>query len=148
MKAKKIFAFEGASSHDIRDGVLDLDDYKSKNDMLRDYNRQTRAGEMLRINHVSWWKEELPNEEEMERGIKNLKTYNFKVDYVLAHSLPQHVVKTLYGRNTDSDIATEYFQKLETAGFGYKRFFCGHYHKDMDLPPKYSIRYRCIERIL
>ena len=40
---------------------------------------------MFRINHKSWWKEELPSEEEMEEGIKNLKSHDQKVDYIVTH---------------------------------------------------------------
>ena len=50
----------GASSHDIRDGILEPDnpDYERK---LRQLNA---AGALYRVNHRSWWKEELPGEDE------------------------------------------------------------------------------------
>ena len=57
---KKIFTMGGASSHDIRDGILEPDDpnYERK---LRQLNA---AGALYRINHRSWWKKELPSEDE------------------------------------------------------------------------------------
>lgn len=63
---KKFFAFGGASSHDIQDGILNPDDYKTLKDLANDYNKRTHCGEMLRINHISWWKEEMPSKEEMD----------------------------------------------------------------------------------
>ena len=50
----------GASSHDIRDGILEPDDpnYERK---LRQLNA---AGALSRVNHRFWWKEELPGEDE------------------------------------------------------------------------------------
>ena len=36
---------------------------------------------MFRINHKSWWKEELPSEEEMQEGICNLDDVGNKVDF-------------------------------------------------------------------
>ncbi len=57
---KKVFTMGGASSHDIRDGILEPDDpnYERK---LRQLNA---AGALYRVNHRSWWKEELPGEDE------------------------------------------------------------------------------------
>ena len=48
---KTFFTFGGASSHDIRDGILEPDDphFKRKKKQL-DRNRA-----LYRINHVSWW---------------------------------------------------------------------------------------------
>lgn len=57
---KRIFAMGGASSHDVRDGILEPDD--------PDYERKIRqlnaANALFRVNHQSWWKEELPSEDE------------------------------------------------------------------------------------
>ena len=64
LEDKKIFTFGGASSHDIDGGILELDnpDFKKKK---KEWDKGWRP---YRINHLSWWKEELPSEEEMEEG--------------------------------------------------------------------------------
>lgn len=36
----------------------------------------TAAGSRTRINHLSWWKEELASEEEMEEGRNNLAAHD------------------------------------------------------------------------
>ncbi len=36
----------------------------------------TAAGKPYRINHLSWWKEELASEEEMEEGRNNLAAHD------------------------------------------------------------------------
>ena len=61
---KNIFTFGGASSHDIAGGILDPNDpgYKKKKKGLE------QGWLPYRINHVSWWKQELPSEEEMKEG--------------------------------------------------------------------------------
>ena len=56
---KKFFAFGGASSHDIQDGILDYED--------KDWREQAitldKNGKyMYRVKGLTWWKEELPNE--------------------------------------------------------------------------------------
>ena len=50
----------GTNSHDIQDGILELDDSLLKK-KCRELNVR---GALYQINHLSWWKEELPNEEE------------------------------------------------------------------------------------
>ena len=68
---RKIFAFGGASSHDIKDGILDVEKDKEK---IKEWRKD--PFKLFRINKVSWWKEELPTKEEMENGITNLKRHN------------------------------------------------------------------------
>lgn len=145
---KKFFAFGGASSHDIQDGILYLEDYPSRKALLDDYSRRTRNGQMLRINKISWWKGELPTEEEMQRGRDNLEKVSYKVDYVISHCLPQSMVVHLCGGGTDSDVVTRYFEKLVQDGLQFKQWYVGHYHKDTRLLGNYNIFYHKIERIL
>ena len=78
---KKIFSFGGASSQDIRDGILELDDplYKEKK---KELDREYRS---YRVNHLSWWERELPSAEEMKEGKMNLQERNNEVDFMVTH---------------------------------------------------------------
>ena len=78
---KKIFTFGGASSHDISGGILEPDDpdFKKKKKEL------DKGWKPYRINHVSWWKEELPSTEEMDEGWKNLMRHENTVDFIVSH---------------------------------------------------------------
>ena len=58
--------------------LLEIGDKRIKQ-WNKDYSK------MFRVNHLSWWKRELPNQEEMDNGIKNLELNNNKVDYILTH---------------------------------------------------------------
>ena len=44
---KKFFAFGGASSHDIRDGILDLEDFSGLKELVKTYNKLTSQGKLL-----------------------------------------------------------------------------------------------------
>lgn len=145
---KKFFAFGGASSHDIQDGILYFEDYPTTKALVDEYNRRTKQGEMLRINKLSWWKDELPTRYEMQRGRDNLKKVGYKVDYVISHCLPQSMVIHLYGGGTDSDILTKYFERLVQNDLQFKQWYSGHYHRDMKLLGNYNILYHNIERII
>ena len=65
---KKFFAFGGASSHDVDDGILDPDDYATWDDFVKVANEWDRQRKMFRVKGLSWWERELPTDEEMNFG--------------------------------------------------------------------------------
>jgi hypothetical protein len=65
---KKIFVFGGARSHDIQDGILNLDEEEK----IYEYRKR---GAYFRIRDFSWWDLEMPTDEEMKNEIKNLKKW-------------------------------------------------------------------------
>lgn len=143
---KTFFTFGGASSHDIEDGILDEEDYPSYLELRQDYNRRRRLGEFIRINHYSWWKEELPSDEEMEEGRRNLAAHDNQVDFVISHSPPQQVCSTLGYHNPDR--LTMYFYDLLENGLKFKKWYSGHLHIEEIVMSKFCIHYEGIERVV
>ena len=144
---KKYFAFGGASSHDIKDGILNPDDFKNTKELVNEYNKLTRQGKLLRINHLSWWKEEMPSKEEMDFGLKTLAKNNNKVDYIISHCCPQRVA-TFFSRGFyKADDLTDYFDKLMNT-LGFEKWFSGHYHMDEEILDDFIILYRQIIRVV
>lgn len=125
MDGLKIFTFGGASSHDIKDGILEPGDTRIKR-WSKDY------GKLFRVNKQSWWERELPTEEEMQEGRDNLAKNNWIVDYVLTHctsaSTTALMGEGLYGQ----DILTRYLQELKEK-LTYKKWFFGHHHIDKQI---------------
>ena len=119
---RKFFTFGGASSHDISDGILEIGDKRIKQ-WDKDYFK------MFRVNHLSWWERELPNQEEMDNGIKNLELNNNKVDYILTHCSYTSLLKQMDGGSGlyESDILTDYLQKIKQT-VDYKQWLFGHMH--------------------
>lgn len=122
IEGKKFFSFGGASSHDIRDGILEIGDKRIKQ-WQNDYSK------MFRINHVSWWERELPNLKEMDNGIMHLMLNANKVDYILTHSPYTSLLKQMDGGSGlyQSDILTDYLQKIKQT-VDYKQWLFGHMH--------------------
>jgi len=123
---KKFFAFGGASSHDISDGILDIED--------EDWNQKAHALDkqgkfMYRVRGLSYWDEELPSEEEMQNGIKNLEKHGNKVDYIITHSPSTSILKQMDGGCGlyKTDILTDYLQKIKET-VDYKQWMFGHMH--------------------
>lgn len=144
---KSFFAFGGASSHDISAGILEPDDpdFKMKKKRL---DKDPFA--LYRINHVSWWERELPNEEEMKEGLYNLEKQNNKVDYIITHSPYTSLRRQMDGESGlyQGDRLTDYLQNIkETVDYGHWLF--GHLHQNRTFHwEKSSCLYEQIIRIL
>ena len=132
----KIFAFGGARSHDIRDGILDLDEEEK----IYEYRKK---GAIFRIRNYSWWDMEMPAEEEMQNGINNLEKANWKVDYIISHCCPTSIQTILGNGFFDKDYLTDYFQKImEKCEF--KKWYFGHYHDYRQVNSQFTAIYHDI----
>ncbi len=133
------FTFGGASSHDIEDGVLEPDDPR-----IRSYYRH---GLSYRVNHCSWWSRELPDEEELEEGRRNLEAHGNAVDFVITHCAPSSLQamfsEGLYKRDILTDYLEEIHQKIQ-----YRRWYFGHYHEDRAITYRDIMLYSNIVQIL
>jgi len=140
LQGKKFFTFGGAKSHDISDGILEPGDKRIK-EWDKDYNK------MFRVNGVSWWREEMPSQEEMDEGICNLQKENNKVDYILTHCPPTSVLKQM-NNNYGSDYLTDYLQAIKE-NIKYKKWLFGHMHANENYQwDKAACLYEQIVRIL
>ena len=116
------FAMGGASSHDIENGILNPNapDFEEQYWMLR------RMGARFRVNHHSWWKQELPSPAEYEEAKRSLERVNYEVDYMITHCAPNSIVDKL-GGGYAHDHLTDFLEEVrKMAKFHYWLF--GHYH--------------------
>lgn len=44
-----------------------------------------------RTEHISWWQQEMPSNEEMERAVCALEQHNWTVDFVVTHCAPRSI---------------------------------------------------------
>ena len=139
---KKIFTMGGASSHDIRDGILEPDDpnYERK---LRQLNA---AGALYRINHRSWWKKELPSEDEYRTAREALDKTGWDVDYIITHCAPTSIA-LMGSRHNEADRLTDFLQEVrERAKYHYWLF--GHYHDNKAIDEKHILLWEQIVRVI
>ena len=136
----RFWAFGGARSHDIRDGILKYGAPAYKEELKR-FRRQRKE---FRVEGLSWWREELPSEEEMAHGRKVLQDNGWETDFVLTHCAPSSVQKEMGFEDTDrlTDYLEEIHRKLK-----YKRWFFGHYHDNLQVNEKDILLYEQIIRV-
>ena len=142
---KSCFAFGGARSHDIRDGVLDPADYPDEEAFKRDY-RLRRHG-LIRVKGVSWWEAEMPSAEEMARGENNLRAFmrtHEKIDFVFTHDAPASD-RELLGY-VPADELNRYLESLREF-MKYGGWFYGHLHDNRRVFDRHFLLYEQIIRI-
>lgn len=98
---------------------------------------------------TSLWLQELPSEDEYAESLANLEKCGYKADYVISHCAPTNIQNEIaeikqnftYTENR----LTEFFMEIEPK-LEYKRWFCGHYHRDYvsGINPDFEILYNKI----
>ena len=135
------FTMGGAASHDIQDGILDPADP----DFERQYWRMWRMRAMFRVKGHSWWQEEMPNDQEYAEAQSNLERINWKVDYILTHCAPSHIVRKIdpsYGTDQLTDFLKMVVQRCQ---FSY--WFFGHYHDNKIIDDRYVLQWEQLSRL-
>ena len=122
---KKIFTFGGAQSHDIRDGILD----PAEPDFKEKYKKLWNNMALFRVKGVSWWKEEMPSDEEYDEGLKNLEANDWTVDYIVTHCGPNSIIDIFSRGFYEHDRLTDYLENIRSKTT-FKKWFFGHYHED------------------
>lgn len=132
----KVHKIRPSVIHLMRGQVFEMDDpeLKKKRRVL------DAMGVPYRINHLSWWKEELPSEEEMDEGRRNLSLHDFKVDFIVSHCCSSST-QTLLGRQYyKRDYLNEYFEEIKDKT-EFKKWFFGHYHDNANIGPREILIY-------
>lgn len=140
--ARKIFAFGGAACHDAEDGILDpnAEDYlPRKKDLIR------RGRRYYRTLGVNYWKEELPDDKELQEGLENLEKHNNYVDYIITHCASTSIQEYVTENDTQytENILTAYFEELRK-NIRCSRWLFGHYHIDTPCISYHDTNIQCV----
>lgn len=142
-RASELFFAPQEKSHDTEDGILEpgAPDFERKLLMLQ---RKPRA--RYRINHISWWAQEMPSEEEYAEARKNLAKVDWAVDYVITHCAPTSIA-LMENRHNEADPLTDFLQEVkERAHYHYWLF--GHYHDNRAIDEKHILLWEQIVQVI
>lgn len=137
------FTFGGANCHDIDGGVLDPDAPDFEDQLEAAYKR----GLPFRVNHLSWWKEEMPSEEEMEEGRRNLAAHGNKVNFIITHDCPASLKTGFSEGELIPDHLNNYLEEIKR-NTDYGMWFFGHYHHSGFVDDKDLMLYDAIARLV
>lgn len=111
---KKVFAFGGGRSEEN-------DAYLNPSDKTAEFR----------------WRMEIPTDEELSEGVKNLEKHGFKVDYIVSYEPPAKISEFLNLGKTDRSHVNTYFEEIREKT-DFSRWFFGRHHINMLIPPKYQ----------
>lgn len=87
---------------------------------------------IYRTEGSSWWPQEVPSMQDIDKCYDNLEKVNNKVDYVLTHTCPYHLISPMFYLKPRGDLTTEQYLRGISCDLKYKAWFFGHWHKDRD----------------
>lgn len=146
------YRFHGGNAHKIAPNIFHL-----MRGEIFTFNNKTYfcmgGGESddieMREEGVTWWKEEMPNAEEMMNGARNLKDYDYKVDYVITHEAPA-LAKDFIRLHSKHEIKltplNTYLQEL-MKNVEYNHWFFGSLHIDLPISKKMTAVFEEIIKI-
>lgn len=132
--------FHGGKAHKISDSIYHL----MRGEMFELQGKRFFAmggaechDKQYRELGVSMWEQELPSDEELNHAVETLDKYGWKTDYVLTHCAPSHAqaaISALLGIEGEyPDNKLTDFLRMLTLNLNFEKWFCGHYHTDMDI---------------
>lgn len=114
IEGNTFFTFGGATSID-KEWRLEQEKIKKINGLNKTYK--------------IWWEQEQPSPEEIANGFVKLKQVNYKVDYIITHTLDRGTMVELYG-GIKEDTSLNIFLEYVRTNVKFKVWFCGHFHID------------------
>lgn len=142
-----ISIWNGGKVHVIKDNIIHLmrgQVYTIENKTIFTFGGGTSIDKYRRTEHISWWAEEIPSDEEFKEAKDNLLKYNNKVDYIITHSIDTEALKNplIYlcankCKAYKDNIMLDYFEQ----NINYKHWYFGHYHVDGEINEKKTALY-------
>ena len=152
LNSHPVINWNGGKAHQITDSVVHL--MRGQVFVLEGYKFFTLGGAKssdikFRKEGITWWKEEMPNQEEYNEGVRNLEFNDWKVDYVITHTCPseiQEILKERFNKDLELTEVNRYLSEIDLKT-SYKHWYFGHNHLDENLTDKHTIIYNNIIRI-
>lgn len=144
----EIVDFFGGKAHKISDHIYHLmrgQVYEIKDKTLFTFGGASSHDKEYRTEGMSWWKEELPSDAELETAISNLEAYDWNVDYIITHCAPSSVQQEI-ASDYSQDILTEFFEEIKNR-ISFEKWFFGHYHIDTVIDDEFCCMFNNIDKL-
>ena len=142
LEGRRVFTMGGARSHDIEGGILSpyAEDFLEQCVMLRS------MGARFRVNHRSWWKEELPSQAEYQEALETLDKNGWQADYVITHCAPSSIEELIGQGQYEHDHLTDFLEEV-SARLEFRYWFFGHYHDNRVISDRFVLLYEQIAAV-
>lgn len=111
--------------------------YTIENQKVFSFGGAYSVDRYMRTEHISWWKQEIPCNEEYDKVTKNLELHNHQVDYIVTHTAPCEIVREMGYYPGAHDAELTRFLEWIMYEVKYKEWFFGHWHRDEQIDVKH-----------
>ena len=88
----------------------------------------------LRTEGLTWFPEEMPDQDEYDEGIRNLKKHDHQVDYILTHTAPGEVAGAMgYGEFSNDEVELRKYLQWIADSTDFTAWYFGHFHEDTEV---------------
>ena len=149
-----ITMWNGGKVHIIKNNIIHLmrgQVYSIENKKILTFGGGTSIDKYRREEHISWWKDELPTEEDLNEAKKNLRLCNNEVDYIITHSIDSKALNNpmLFTQGLKCKAFQDnYILDWIEDNVKYKHWYFGHYHVDAKLSDKKTCLYNNILELM
>ena len=104
----------------------------------------------LRKEHESWWKQEMPSEEEYMEACNNLKKHDYCVDYIISHAAPETIMDMYYPKHDGEKQLNIFLEWVVTVvdAMQLKHHYFGHIHRDKDISKKQTVLHYDVRKLV
>lgn len=130
--------WHGGKVHKINDSIIHLmrgQVFNIDGKKFFTFGGASSVDKAHRVEHISWWKEELPTYAEFEEGLDNLDRNNGKVDYILTHTCSSStlkVIQRLWGFSPKPEDSVNKFLEVIENKTKFKHWYFGHFHENCE----------------
>jgi len=146
------YRWKGGNAHKIADNIFHLmrgEIFTLDNKTFFVMGGGESDDRAMREEGISWWKEEMPDEEEIKNACDNLKAAENRVNYILSYEAPA-IAKDFLRLHTNRDVnmspLNTYLQEL-TRDVEYYHWYFGSLHTDMQITKKMTAVFNNIHEI-
>jgi len=99
---------------------------------------------------LTYWDEEIPNNKEMEYGLQQMESVDYKVDYIITHAAPKCLIEILgFSKSPPDgteDTTCKYLDHIANCST-FKKWYFGHMHVNKDMG-KFKCLFEDIDEIM
>lgn len=146
------YRWKGGNAHKIADNIFHLmrgEIFTLDNKTFFVMGGGESDDRAMREEGISWWKEEMPDEDEIKNACDNLKTAEYRVNYILSYEAPaiaKDFLRLHTNRNVNMSPLNTYLQEL-TRDVEYYHWYFGSLHTDMQITKKMTAVFNDIHEI-
>lgn len=125
--------WNGGKIHEVRDNIFHLmrgECFKIEGKTFFCFGGAYSIDKMYRRPYIEWWPQEQPDNAEYNNARRNLEFLDYKVDYVLTHTIPDSFIYRLNMKPDRHDAQLTGYLEWLCRKLDFRHWFAGHFHED------------------